>query len=103
VFDYPDHTLWEINHYNGAVNQLLQMPWVPDSVAIGYCPTNGLVYQTGGDGAYRDNPLQTVHDQDGVPVPGGELEVIAMDGRRIAALRVHRATGATPQRESARK
>jgi CBS domain containing-hemolysin-like protein len=25
-----------------------------------------------------------------VPVPGGELEVIAMDGRRIAALRVHR-------------
>jgi CBS domain containing-hemolysin-like protein len=40
---------------------------------------------------------------DRVPVPGGELEVIAMDGRRIAALRVHRATGATPQRESARK
>ena len=40
---------------------------------------------------------------DRVPVPGGELEVIAMDGRRIAALRVHRATGATPQRESPRK
>jgi CBS domain containing-hemolysin-like protein len=40
---------------------------------------------------------------DRVPVPGGELEVIAMDGRRIAALRVHRATGASPQRESARK
>ncbi|MDP9176173.1 MAG: hemolysin family protein [Gemmatimonadota bacterium] len=28
---------------------------------------------------------------DRVPVPGGELEVVAMDGRRIAALRVHRA------------
>jgi CBS domain containing-hemolysin-like protein len=28
---------------------------------------------------------------DRVPVPGGELEVIAMDGRRIAALRIHRA------------
>lgn len=28
---------------------------------------------------------------DRVPVPGGELEVIAMEGRRIAALRVHRA------------
>jgi CBS domain containing-hemolysin-like protein len=28
---------------------------------------------------------------DRVPVPGGELEGIAMDGRRIAALRVHRA------------
>src|SRR5688500_18608894 len=27
---------------------------------------------------------------DRVPVPGGELEVIAMDGRRIAALRIHR-------------
>lgn len=27
---------------------------------------------------------------DRVPVPGGELEVIAVDGRRIAALRVHR-------------
>jgi len=32
---------------------------------------------------------------DRVPVPGGELEVIAMDGRRIAALRVHRAPGGT--------
>jgi CBS domain containing-hemolysin-like protein len=32
---------------------------------------------------------------DRVPVPGGELEVIAMDGRRIAALRVHR-THPTP-------
>jgi CBS domain containing-hemolysin-like protein len=31
---------------------------------------------------------------DRVPVPGGELEVIAMDGRRIAALRVHRADAA---------
>jgi CBS domain containing-hemolysin-like protein len=42
---------------------------------------------------------------DRVAVPGGELEVIAMDGRRIAALRVHRATaaGATPQPPSARK
>ena len=36
---------------------------------------------------------------DRVPVPGGELEVIAMDGRRIAALRVHRAVpaGISPQ------
>ncbi len=31
---------------------------------------------------------------DRVPVPGGELEIIAMDGRRIAALRVHRADAA---------
>ncbi len=41
---------------------------------------------------------------DRVPVPGGELEVIAMDGRRIAALRVHRVTPpGAPQPQSARK
>ena len=41
---------------------------------------------------------------DRVPVPGGELEVIAMDGRRIAALRVHRAApGTPPQPASPRK
>ena len=33
---------------------------------------------------------------DRVAVPGGELEVIAMDGRRIAALRVHRAHPTPP-------
>ncbi|MEO8577718.1 MAG: hemolysin family protein [Gemmatimonadales bacterium] len=33
---------------------------------------------------------------DRVPVPGGELEVIAMDGRRIAGLRVHRAHPTPP-------
>jgi CBS domain containing-hemolysin-like protein len=27
---------------------------------------------------------------DRIPVPGGEMEVVAMDGRRIAALRIHR-------------
>jgi putative hemolysin len=27
---------------------------------------------------------------DRVPYPGGELEVVAMDGRRVAAVRVHR-------------
>jgi putative hemolysin len=30
---------------------------------------------------------------DRVPFPGGELEVVAMDGRRVAAVRVHRARG----------
>jgi putative hemolysin len=32
---------------------------------------------------------------DRAPFPGGELEVVAMDGRRVAAVRVHR-PGATP-------
>ncbi|HET9425572.1 MAG TPA: transporter associated domain-containing protein, partial [Gemmatimonadaceae bacterium] len=31
---------------------------------------------------------------DRAPFPGGELEVVAMDGRRVAALRVHRREGA---------
>ena len=31
---------------------------------------------------------------DRVPFPGGELEVVAMDGRRVAAVRVHRRPGA---------
>jgi putative hemolysin len=29
---------------------------------------------------------------DRIPIPGGEMEVVAMDGRRIAALRIHRAS-----------
>ncbi len=33
---------------------------------------------------------------DRVPFPGGELEIIAVDGRRIAALRVHREPGPGP-------
>ena len=37
---------------------------------------------------------------DRVPFPGGELEVVAMDGRRVAAVRVHLA-GAKGQRERA--
>jgi CBS domain containing-hemolysin-like protein len=27
---------------------------------------------------------------DRVPFPGGELEIVALDGRRVAGLRVHR-------------
>src|SRR6266404_1932000 len=33
---------------------------------------------------------------DRIPIPGGELEVVAMDGRRIAALRIHRAGSRQP-------
>jgi CBS domain containing-hemolysin-like protein len=34
------------------------------------------------------------HVGDRAPFPGGELEVVAMDGRRVAAVRVHRTPGA---------
>lgn len=37
---------------------------------------------------------------DRVPVPGGEMEVIAMDGRRVAALRIHRRGGSVQISES---
>jgi CBS domain containing-hemolysin-like protein len=40
---------------------------------------------------------------DRVPVPGGEIEVIAMDGRRVAALRVHRVSATPTQPQSPRK
>src|ERR1051325_7920622 len=74
-YDHPDHTLWEINHYSGDITRLLLLPWVPDSVAIGYCASNNLVYQTGGDGAYRDDPLRNIHDQDpSVQIPGGAFQ-----------------------------
>jgi putative hemolysin len=43
-------------------------------------------------GGYAFNTLGRLpHVGDRVPYPGGELEVVAMDGRRVAALRVHRA------------
>jgi CBS domain containing-hemolysin-like protein len=40
------------------------------------------------------------HIGDRVGFPGGELEIVAMDGRRVAALRVHRARAARPVRPS---
>jgi putative hemolysin len=39
---------------------------------------------------------------DRVPFPGGELEIIAVDGRRIAALRVHRLPDPDPTAPGAR-
>jgi CBS domain containing-hemolysin-like protein len=38
---------------------------------------------------------------DRIPIPGGEMEVVAMDGRRIAALRIHRAGVRYPAAASA--
>jgi putative hemolysin len=43
-------------------------------------------------GGYVFSPLGRVaRVGDRVAFPGGELEVVAMDGRRVAAVRVHRA------------
>ncbi|HET6681413.1 MAG TPA: hemolysin family protein [Gemmatimonadaceae bacterium] len=47
-------------------------------------------------GGYAFSEIGRVpHIGDRVTFPGGELEVVAMDGRRVAALRVHRAKAAT--------
>ncbi len=50
---------------------------------------NGSWSTLGGYVFSRLGRLPTVGDR--VPFPGGELEIVAMEGRRVAALRVHRA------------
>src|SRR3982751_3530419 len=42
------------------------------------------------------------HVGDRAPFPGGELEVVAMDGRRVAAVRVHRRASGSLDRERTR-
>jgi hypothetical protein len=75
TYDHKDHTLFRINTTNGALTKIVTMPWVLDSQSIGYCATNGLIYHTGGDGAYRDDPNRLVHDQDpNVQIPGGAFQ-----------------------------
>jgi len=74
VYDHKDHTLFRINTANGALTKIVTMPWVIDSQSIGYCSLNGLIYHTGGDGAYRDGQ-NNVHDQDpNVLTPGGAFQ-----------------------------
>jgi hypothetical protein len=67
---YPDNTLFEISQTNGAITKLFRPTWIPDSHSIGYCLSNNLLYHSGGAGAYRDNPLQTGHEQGGPDIPG---------------------------------
>jgi putative hemolysin len=50
---------------------------------------NGSWSTLGGYVFSRLGRLPAVGDR--VPFPGGELEIVAMEGRRVAALRVHRA------------
>ena len=74
IYTYNDHTLYRINAANGALTKIIRMPWVLDSQSIGYCATNGLIYHTGGDGAYRDGQ-NNVHDQDPADLtPGGAFQ-----------------------------
>src|SRR5437879_200285 len=63
---HPDRTLFEINPIDGAINKLFQVTFVTDGHAIGYCPTNGLVYHAAGDESWNNNP-QRVGSNQGVP------------------------------------
>ena len=69
-FVHPDHTLFEINTANGEVTELFTLPWVNDSMAIGFNPVDGLLYRTAGAAAYSNNPLRTGHDQGGPDIAG---------------------------------
>ena len=72
---YPDHTLFDLDPlftdpFFGTPEPLFQAPFVNDSQAIGYCPTNGLVYHTGGSASYSNDPLRKGHDQGGPDIRG---------------------------------
>jgi hypothetical protein len=69
-FVYPDNTLYEIDQSSGVLTKLFRTTWVPDSHSIGYCPTNNLLYHTGGAAAYRDDPARTGHEQGGPDIAG---------------------------------
>jgi hypothetical protein len=69
-FKYPDHTLVEINTMTAAVSPLFTLTWINDSQAIGFNPTNHLIYHTGGSDAYNSNPSNIGSDQGGPPIAG---------------------------------
>src|SRR6185295_592189 len=67
---YPDHTLFDLDAFFtdpgfGYPLQMFKATFINDSQAIGYCPTNDLVYHTGGSESYSNNPLRKGHDQGG--------------------------------------
>jgi hypothetical protein len=87
-FLYPDHTLFDLDSFLvdafGVAEKILQLPFVNDSQAIGYCEANGLLYHTGGSESYSNNPLRAGHDQGGPDILG----VGYQDSQYMAALDV---------------
>jgi hypothetical protein len=53
-----DDKLFEINLTNAAVTPLIKLPFVPDSTAIGFNPSDGLLYRTAGSESYRNDPTR---------------------------------------------
>jgi hypothetical protein len=53
-----DERLFEINLTNFSLTPTFSFLYVPDTIAIGFNPVNGLLYRTSGMGAYRDDPTR---------------------------------------------
>jgi hypothetical protein len=60
-----DEVLYDIDYTSNpgaiGVTRLVELPFVPDSDAIGYNPENGLLYRVSGSESYRDNPDQIAY------------------------------------------
>jgi hypothetical protein len=73
-FLYPDHTIYDLDAILsdafGTPEKLFAAPFVNDSQAIGFCPTDGLIYHTGGSESYSNNPLRRGNDQGGPDIFG---------------------------------
>ncbi|HKQ39450.1 MAG TPA: hypothetical protein VJ063_15340 [Verrucomicrobiae bacterium] len=75
VTGLPDHTLFDLDLYFtdpgfGYPVQMFKVTFVTDSQAIGYCPTNDLLYHTAGSESWNNNPLRTGSDQGGPTIYG---------------------------------
>jgi hypothetical protein len=69
-FQYPDHTLFDINLTTGALTKVMRMTFVNDSQAIGYCPADGMLYHTAGSESYSSNPFRSGNDNGGETISG---------------------------------
>jgi len=75
VTAYPDHTLFDLDTFFtdpgfGYAQRMFTVTWVNDTLCIGYCPTNGLLYHMAGSESYRNDPKRTGFDQGGPVIPG---------------------------------
>jgi hypothetical protein len=56
--DPNDQRLFEINLTDFSLTPIFSFPFVPDTISIGFNPSDGLLYRTGGAGAYRNDPTR---------------------------------------------
>jgi hypothetical protein len=51
-----DETLYDISLNNFALTELVKLPFIPDTDAIGFNPVSGLLHRVSGADAYSDDP-----------------------------------------------